>query len=108
MMQNEGRNNECRQNVGKSKRLDWKRSRALIERAVSGSIVKDERLPTYREIEIETGLSQATIARHVPEILGVSRLLGAMVLENQALRALNTGRSKDVELYFKLNFGCKG
>ena len=100
-MENEGRNNEC-------KRLDWKRNHALIERAISGSIVRDERLPTYREIEMETGLSQATIARHAPEILAVSRLLGAMVLEKQALRALETGKSKDVELYFKLNFGWKG
>jgi hypothetical protein len=100
-MENEGHSNEC-------KRLDWKRSRALIERAISSSIVRDERLPTYREIEMETCLSQATIARHVPEILAVSRFLGEMVLESQALRALETGRSKDVELYFKLNFGWKG
>jgi hypothetical protein len=101
MIKTEGRNNEGR-------RLDWQRNRALIERAISGSIVRDERLPTYREIEMVTGLSQATIARHVPEILGVSRLLGAMALESQALRALRTGKSKDVELYFKLNYGWKG
>jgi predicted transcriptional regulator len=101
MMENEGLSNEC-------KRLDWKRSRALIERAISNSIEREKCLPTYREIEMETGLSQATIARHVPEILGVSLLLGGMVLENQALRALRTGKSKDVELYFKLNFGWKG
>ncbi len=88
--------------------MDWQRNHALIERAISGSIVRDECLPTYREIEMETGLSQATIARHVPEILGMFRLLGGMVLESQALRALETGKSKDVELYFKLNFGWKG
>ena len=106
MMENEGRSNECR-------RLDWQRNRTLIEGAISGSIVRDERLPTYREIEMETGLSQATIARHRPgqmfeEMRMLSRFLGAKVLEQQALRALTTGKAKDTELYFRLNFGWKG
>ena len=102
-MENESPNNEC-------KRSDWQRSHSLIERSIARSIEKDGRLPTYREMEVETGLSQATIARHRPgEIFEgmrmMSRLLGEEVLTRQALRALATGNGRDVELYLKLNFG---
>ncbi len=105
-MENEGSNNEC-------KRSDWQRSHTLIERSIARSIVEEERLPTYREMEMETGLSQATIARHRPaqmfeEMRMMSRILAEGVLEQQALRALATGKAKDAELYFKLNFGWKG
>ena len=94
---------------GKNRRLDWQSNHVALEQCILRTLKEEKRFPTYKEMELETGLSQVTIAKHskeldLTELRSRSRLLGAAILERQALRAFASGDHNEVKTYFKLNY----
>lgn len=95
-----------------SRNYSWQSSHIAIEQCILAMLEKDKRLPTWKEIEMATGLSQRTIARHSKDldfklIREKSRLLGPAILEAQARRAYITGDHNEAKTYFKLNYDWK-
>lgn len=89
---------------------EWWANQAKLEEFVWGSIKgEDGKLPTWKEIEMATGLSQSSIARHMKAldlkaVFERTKLLGPMVAMEQAMRALKTGDHNEAKTYFKLNY----
>ena len=93
----------------KKRKHDWQVNNALITDAVMRTLKSEKRIPSLKELEVETGLSIATVQRHLDELdlrdlRRRSRALGEAILERQALRAFASGDHNEVKTYFKLNY----
>lgn len=98
---------------GDKHRKDWQVHHALIRDAVLLLMKMTGKFPTYKQISLQSGLSENTVKKHMKELkldqqLGHHIKISAVLADEimyTVIKSARSGNMRAVELYLQLVFG---